>query len=115
MQTKNMVATTSENGHRRRQRAFDEQPAKPFTYYGRPMIKKPTWKWYIPLYLFLGGVAGGTALLGTMAEFFGGPRHRSTVRHARYLTLALSVFCPIFLIIDLGRPTRFHHMLRIFK
>lgn len=115
MHMKNMVATTSEDGHRRRQRAFDEQSPKPSTYYGRPMLKKPTWKWFIPLYFFLGGVAGGVAMIGTMAEFLGGSRHRSTVRHARYLTLVLSMLCPIFLIIDLGRPTRFHHMLRVFK
>jgi formate-dependent nitrite reductase membrane component NrfD len=115
MQTKNMVAATSENGHRRRQRAFEEQPPKPSTYYGRPMMKKPTWKWFIPLYFFLGGVAGGVAMIATMAEFLGGSRHRSTVRHARYLSLVLSMLCPIFLIIDLGRPTRFHHMLRVFK
>lgn len=115
MKTKNTVATTSEDGSRRRQRAFDEQPPEPSTYYGRPMIKKPTWKWYIPLYFFLGGIAGGTALLGTVAEFFGGPKHRSTVRHARYLSMVLSILCPIFLIVDLGRPTRFHHMLRVFK
>jgi formate-dependent nitrite reductase membrane component NrfD len=105
----------NENGHRR-PRAFDEeQPARPTTYYGRPMLKKPTWKWYIPLYFFFGGVAGGAALLGALAELCGGPRHRATVRHARYLTLALSILCPVFLILDLGRPERLHHMLRVFK
>ncbi|HLW02918.1 MAG TPA: NrfD/PsrC family molybdoenzyme membrane anchor subunit [Ktedonobacterales bacterium] len=88
---------------------------QPNTYYGRPMLKKLTWKWFIPLYLFLGGVAGGTALLGALAELLGGARHRSTVRHARYLSLLLSLLCPVFLIIDLGRPERFHHMLRVFK
>ena len=115
MQTKNMVASTNENGHRRRQRAFEEQPPKPATYYGRPMMKKPTWKWFIPLYFFLGGVAGGVAMIGTMVEFLGGSRHRSTVRHARYLALVLGILCPLPLIIDLGRPKRFHHMLRVFK
>ncbi len=115
MQLKNLVVATSASARQRRQRAIGEQPPKPSTYYGRPMLKKPTWKWYIPLYLFLGGLAGGTALLGTLAEFLGGPRHRSTVRHARYLALMLSLLCPFFLIMDLGRPERFHHMLRVFK
>ncbi len=112
---KNMGAMTSENGYRRRQRAFDEQPSRPTTYYGRPMLKKPTWKWYIPLYFFIGGIAGGSALLGALAELFGGARHRSTMRHARYLSLLLSTICPLFLILDLGRPSRFHYMLRVFK
>ncbi len=90
-------------------------PAQETTYYQRPMIKRPTWKWYIPLYFVLGGVAGGTALIGAAAELLGGPRHRSTVRHARYVGLAIAPLCAGLLIADLGRPSRFHHMLRIFK
>jgi formate-dependent nitrite reductase membrane component NrfD len=115
MQTKNVVPMLSVEGYRRRQRAFAEERARPTTYYGRPMLKRPTWKWFIPFYLFLGGVAGGVALLGALAELLGGPRHRATVRHARYLSLLLSILCPVFLILDLGRPARFHHMLRVFK
>lgn len=115
MQTKNTVTSLGEHGYWRRERAFDEHPPKPATYYGRPMLKRPTWKWYIPVYFFLGGVAGGIALIGALAELLGGSRHRSTVRHARYLSLILSILCPVFLIIDLGRPARFHHMLRVFK
>ena len=89
--------------------------AAPATSYGRPMIKKPTWKWPIPLYFFLGGVAGGAALIGAVADILGGERHKSTVRNARYLAVILAALCPIPLIQDLGRPARFHHMLRIFK
>jgi formate-dependent nitrite reductase membrane component NrfD len=37
------------------------------------------------------------------------------VRHARYLTLGLAPVCAALLIADLGRPARFHHMLRVFK
>ena len=34
--------------------------AEPTSYYGRPIIKAPVWKQPdVPLYLFLGGVAGG--------------------------------------------------------
>jgi formate-dependent nitrite reductase membrane component NrfD len=87
----------------------------PTTYYGRPMIKPPTWKWLIPLYLWLGGIAGGAAVIGAMAEFFGGPQHRATIRHARWLTATLAALCPILLVRDLGRPARFHHMLRVIK
>ncbi len=105
----------SGNGYRRRERGADGARPPSTTYYGRPMIKKPTWKWYIPFYFFLGGVAGGAALLGALAELFGGRRHRATVRHARYLSLLLSILCPLLLIADLGRPERFHHMLRVFK
>ena len=102
------------DGHRRRERG-GEEVARPTTYYNRPTIKRPTWKWFIPLYFFLGGVAGGVAFIGALAAFFGGREHRSTVRHARYLALVLALICPLLLIMDLGRPARFHHMLRIFK
>ncbi|HEX9068291.1 MAG TPA: NrfD/PsrC family molybdoenzyme membrane anchor subunit, partial [Ktedonobacterales bacterium] len=85
------------------------------TYYDRPMIKAPHWKWFIPLYFFLGGVAGGAALLGSLARFAGGERHRATVRHARYLALALGMVSPVLLILDLGRPKRFANMLRVVK
>lgn len=89
--------------------------AHPVTYYGRPMIRRPVWKWPIPIYMFLGGVAGGVAIIGAAAELLGGDTHKSTVRHARWLALILVALCPVLLIVDLGRPARFHRMLRIFK
>lgn len=93
-----------------------EAPAVPApTYYGQPMIKSPTWKWPIPIYFWLGGVAGGAAVVGAVADLFGGEEYRATVRHARWLSLALGAICPIPLIQDLGRPQRFLHMLRVFK
>ena len=85
------------------------------TYYNRPMIKKPTWRWFIPFYFFIGGVGGGVALIGGLADLIGGQRHRATVRRARYIALGAAMISPLLLIIDLGRPQRFHHMMRVFK
>jgi formate-dependent nitrite reductase membrane component NrfD len=85
------------------------------SYYNRPMIKKPTWKWFIPLYFFIGGLGGGVALIGGLADLLGGQRHRATVRRARYIALIAALISPVLLILDLGRPKRFHHMLRVFK
>ena len=85
------------------------------SYYERPMIKKPTWRWYIPLYFFIGGLGGGVALIGGLADLLGGERHRATVRRARYIALVAALISPLLLIFDLGRPRRFHHMLRVFK
>ena len=31
------------------------------SYYGRPVIKEPTWTWEIPWYFFFGGMAGAAA------------------------------------------------------
>jgi formate-dependent nitrite reductase membrane component NrfD len=85
------------------------------SYYERPMIKKPTWRWYIPFYMFIGGLGGGVALIGGLADLCGGRRHRATVRRARYIALVAALISPLLLIFDLGRPKRFHHMLRVFK
>jgi formate-dependent nitrite reductase membrane component NrfD len=85
------------------------------SYYDRPMIKRPTWKWFVSLYIFVGGLGGGVALIGGLADLFGGQRHRATVRRARYIALIAALISPLLLILDLGRPQRFHHLLRVFK
>src|SRR5207237_332704 len=38
------------------------------TYYDRPLLKEPVWKWYVPAYFFTGGAAGAAALLGGLAQ-----------------------------------------------
>lgn len=99
----------------RLERQQDHDPVESQTYYGVPTIKTSTWTWYIPLYIFIGGVASGVAFIGALAELFGGKHHRATVRHARYLAVILAALCPIPLILDLGRPLRFFRMLRVVK
>ena len=83
------------------------------SYYGRPVIKPPVWKTPdVPLYLFLGGAAGSSALLGTMAELTGRP----ALSRVAHLTAGGGALTSVaFLIHDLGRPERFLYMLRVFK
>ncbi|SFF51025.1 NrfD/PsrC family molybdoenzyme membrane anchor subunit [Blastococcus tunisiensis] len=83
------------------------------SYYGRPIIKPPVWKTPdVPLYLFLGGAAGSSAVLGAMADLSGRP---ALTRAARLVAGGGSIASVGFLIHDLGRPERFLHMLRVFK
>ncbi|MGA8025762.1 MAG: NrfD/PsrC family molybdoenzyme membrane anchor subunit [Bryobacteraceae bacterium] len=84
-------------------------------YYGLPILKRPLWKWEIALYFFSEGISAGAFILSTAAEFAGDGRYRDIIRKGRYLSLATLIPCPPLLIVDLGRPERFHHMLRIFK
>jgi formate-dependent nitrite reductase membrane component NrfD len=84
-------------------------------YYGLPFLKRPFWAWEISLYFFFEGVSSGAFLFSAVAELFGGRRHRHLVRHGRYLACATMLLCPPLLIKDLGRPSRFLHMLRILK
>jgi len=90
-----------------------EWTGKPSTYYGIPLIKKAHWGWQIYLYFFLGGIAGGSYLVSTLAHLLG--IDSKLVRSGRYLSFACLLASPILLIMDLGRPERFHHMLRILK
>jgi formate-dependent nitrite reductase membrane component NrfD len=84
-------------------------------YYGLPMLKRPLWGWEIALYFFSEGISSGSYILATMADVCGSGRYASLIRNARYISLATLLPCPPLLIADLGRPERFHHMLRIFK
>ena len=107
-------AERSERGERgeRGRSAADEARA---SYYGIPPIHKPHWKWLVITYFFLGGIAGGAYAVASVAEALGDPAHRRIARAGRYLSLAALAPCPVLLILDLGRPERFHHMLRILK
>ena len=83
------------------------------SYYGRPIIKPPVWKTPdVPLYLFLGGAAGSSAILGAMADLTGRP---TLTRVARLTSGGGSLLSVVFLVHDLGRPERFLHMLRVIK
>jgi formate-dependent nitrite reductase membrane component NrfD len=84
-------------------------------YYDLPMLKRPTWRWQIAWYFFLEGVSSGAFLTAGLAELFGGERMKPAVRAARHVAFLSFLPCPPLLIDDLGDPSRFHHMLRVFK
>jgi DMSO reductase anchor subunit len=88
-------------------------PAEFTSYYGHPVVKPPTWKKPdVPLYLFLGGTAGASALLGVLADATGRPG----LRRAGRLAAAVGSSAGAGLLVhDLGRPERFFNMLRVFK
>lgn len=82
------------------------------TYYDRPVVKEPVWRPSIALYLFTGGLAGASAGLGLLARLRGDDR---LARRCTLAAAAAAAVSPVLLIEDLGRPARFHHMLRVFK
>jgi hypothetical protein len=89
-------------------------PEPEFTsYYGRPILKQPVWKQPdVPAYLFVGGLAGASAVLAEGAAATGRPALR---RVARLAAVGGSMLGAIALVHDLGRPARFLNMLRMFK
>ena len=86
-------------------------PRKP-GYYGQPVVKPPVWTWEIPIYFFIGGVGGMSAVIAAAALQF---QHVDLARAAMRLAAIGMVVSPILLILDLGRPHLFINMLRVFK
>jgi hypothetical protein len=86
--------------------------AEPQSYYGQPVLKQPVWKPEIPFYFYTGGMGGASAGLALMAEVSG---NRQLARRAWMTAMAGVGASPALLISDLGRPTRFLNMLRMFK
>jgi len=87
-------------------------PRKP-GYYGQPVVKPPVWTWEVPLYFFMGGIAGMSAVIASGAIIF---HHLDLARMAMWVAaIAGAVLSPILLVMDLGRPRLFLNMLRVFK
>ena len=82
------------------------------SYYGRPIVKAPPWGDEIAAYLFLGGMAGGSALLGLGAQLTDRPALRMRTRLTALAALGAGT---VALIEDLGRPERFLNMMRTVK
>lgn len=82
------------------------------SYYGKPILKEPTWKADIPFYLFAGGMAGASAVLAEGAAVRGLP---ALERAARLAAVGGAAAGTVALVHDLGRPERFLNMLRVLK
>jgi len=109
-------AVVGSAGGRRRRRGGGERamvpPAEFTSYYGRPVLKAAPWSVDIPAYLFLGGLAAGSSMLGAGADVTG---RTSLKRPARLMALGAITGSMFALVHDLGRPARFVNMLRVAK
>lgn len=85
------------------------------SYYGAPAIKAPVWLPTIPLYFFVGGLAGATSALGAAVELLDGTRLATLGRRCRWIGMLGDMVSSALLIEDLGRPSRFLNMLRVFR
>ena len=104
--------STSRKGRKKGDKNAVVPDAEFTSYYGRPIVKASPWEHDIPAYLFLGGVAAGSSLLAAGADLTDRPALRRTGRVGSLVGLSLSM---VALVHDLGRPARFHHMLRVAK
>src|SRR2546429_6743362 len=67
-------------------------------------VVPPNWEWYILLYFFFAGLAGGAFVIGTMLRLWGNAADWVTSRIAFLISLPLLLICPILLTLDLGKP-----------
>jgi hypothetical protein len=81
-------------------------------YYGEPVVRPPVWTWEIPIYFFVGGLGGMSAVIALAALLF---HHFDVARAAMWMAAVAVVLSPLLLILDLGRPHLFINMLRVFK
>ncbi|HVH65218.1 MAG TPA: NrfD/PsrC family molybdoenzyme membrane anchor subunit [Candidatus Acidoferrum sp.] len=95
--------------------AGSSSPAGGRGYYDYPVVRRPVWTWEVPVYFWLGGIAGGAYLTASAAGLFGDADDRRSTGSGFYVAAAAALPCAPLLIADLGRPERFHHTLRIFK
>ncbi|MGH7309945.1 MAG: NrfD/PsrC family molybdoenzyme membrane anchor subunit [Candidatus Rokuibacteriota bacterium] len=79
------------------------------------LLQSADWPLLIGLYFFLGGLAGGAFVVATVAAFVDERRFRDLMRVGYYVAFLAIIPGPILLIVDLGRPSRFLHMLMVGK
>jgi formate-dependent nitrite reductase membrane component NrfD len=79
------------------------------------LLKSAEWPLLIDIYFFLGGIAGGAFVIATIANLLDAERYRSVVRAGYFVALLAVIPAPILLIVDLGLPTRFLHMMMVSK
>ncbi|HEY1547993.1 MAG TPA: NrfD/PsrC family molybdoenzyme membrane anchor subunit [Kofleriaceae bacterium] len=81
-------------------------------YYDLPVVKPAPWKWFVPAYFYAGGVAGAASVLRGAALLAG---DKKLAKQLGRLAFAGEAIGAALLVADLGKPQRFHHMMRVVR
>ena len=76
-----------------------------------PNFEIPRWGWWIVLYFFLGGITGGVYFAAAWLDLFGDANDRAAMRLGHLIAFPLIVVSGLVLVVDLGQPLRFWHMI----
>ena len=70
----------------------------------------PHWEWFIAVYFFLGGLAGGSYFLSALIDLSGRREDRPVAHLGYYVAFPCLTLGGLLLAVDLGRPLRAWHM-----
>ena len=84
-------------------------------YAGHPSVKAPNWHGLVVADVLFNNLATGIFMAAALGDLTAPALFAATTRIAYPAALALLVADLICLVLDLGDPFRFHHMLRVFK
>lgn len=71
------------------------------------------WGFPIALYFWLVGVSAGSFVISTLGWVFGVKKYKPTAFFASNTAIILLMIVPVLLVIDLGKPYRFFHLLMV--
>ena len=84
-------------------------------YATKPVTKAPAWHGLVAWDMLLNGMTTGLFLVAALSELVAPDRFASVAQAAYPVALLLLLVDLLCLVLDLGDPLRFHHMLRVFK
>jgi Ni/Fe-hydrogenase subunit HybB-like protein len=84
-------------------------------YADRPVTKAPNWHGLVAMDTLFNNMSTGLFLVAALGELAAPDGFAAVARAAYPIALALLLADLVCLVLDLGDPLRFHHMLRIFK
>lgn len=87
----------------------------PHGYADRPVTKAPNWHGLVAMDTLFNNMSTGLFLVTATAELAVPNVFAAVARAAYPIALALLLADLVCLVLDLGDPLRFHHMLRVFK
>ena len=74
-------------------------------------VLSPEWEWPIMMALFLAGLAAGTYVAMGLIHFAGDRGDQRVAHRLGFIPLPLMAIVPLFLIFDLGEPSRFLNLI----
>ena len=80
-----------------------------------PVTKAPAWHGLVAWDMLFNGMTTGLFLVAAISELAAPDVFTSVAKAAYPVALVLSLVDLLCLVLDLGDPLRFHHMLRVFK